>query len=179
MSQGLNGETVLEIKDLYVGMVPGAEYGYKRNLRVTVDICMERLNRRESYETTEHKTVTSPLDFALTTAVWNLSRSNPDIVSGGATTEPLREMVAFAPGFDADKARELADLGDRWHLNGMRAGCAHQTPVIAPDNYGREVPSLDLTPACPETGYKYGHAWLLETLPDDFMETLKRLIPTE
>jgi hypothetical protein len=174
---GLNGESVLTIKDLFVGTVPGEEYGYKRNLRVTVDIRMERLTRQDEYETTEHKTVTGHLDFALTTGVWNLSRSNPDIVAGGATTEPLRHLVTFANGFDADKARELADLADRWHLNGMSAGCAHQTVVYAKDQYGRSVPSLDLTPPCPVTGYKYGHAWLLESLPDGFMDTLKDLLP--
>jgi hypothetical protein len=41
---------------------------------------------------------------------------------------------------------------DRWHLNGMRAGCAH---------LGKGSTIGDV---CEVSGYKYGHAWLVEPL---------------
>jgi hypothetical protein len=54
---------------------------------------------------------------------------------------------------------------DRWHLNTMRAGCAHQTVVWEDSRYGVR-PSLERTPVCPVSGYRYGSAWLVEVLPD-------------
>lgn len=41
----------------------------------------------------------------------------------------------------------------RWHLNDLRPGCTHQGGT------GREIGE-----ACPFTGYRYGHAWLVEPL---------------
>jgi hypothetical protein len=195
MAEGLNGDPVFTVERRFVGTVPGGPYGYKRNLRVTVDIRMEALTRQHGYETTEHALTSRPLDFALTTAVWR--PDGKDITAGGATVEPLRELVTFAPGFDAGKARALAGLGERWHLNGMRARCAHQVVAYEEDRYGRRVPSLDKTPVCrvdaamelhparaeadgkPATlgGYRYGSAWLVEPLPPGFLDTLKGLLP--
>jgi hypothetical protein len=174
VSEGLNGVKVLDRSKVFVGTVPGAEYGYKRPLRVTVDIRMEKLTRRGEYETIEHAKVSEPLDFAITLDVWR--PDGRDITSGGCDLSPLCELATFAPGFDQAKAQALFELGTRWHLNGMRAGCAHQQVVTEKDRYGRETPSLDKTPACPETGYRYGHAWLVEELPADFREQLAALI---
>lgn len=171
MSRGLNGETVFTANDVLVGYAPGEPYGYKNNLRVTVDVRMEALDRQDSYETTEHEQVSKPLDFAITTSVWR-----PDLrdsVAGGATVEPLREVLQsgrYADGWNAEKVSALLDLAP-WHLNGMTAGCAHQTPVR--DSNGR--PDLDATEPCPVTGYKYGHAWLVRILPDGFLQNVRRL----
>lgn len=172
MTRGLNGEEVFRREDVFVGRVPGESYGYKRPLRVTVSVRLEREDRREEYETVTHEKVTKPLTFAITTAVWQ--PSGRDWVSGGATVEPLRELTEFAAGFNAEKAQALADL-DRYHLNGLRAGCVHQTAVYEDKPYRRV--DLKATLDCPETGYRYGHAWLVEVLPDDFQETLTALLP--
>ena len=174
---GLNGDPVFTARDVPVGKVSGEPYGHKgRTLTVTVDVRMERLTRRDTYETVDHDTVIAPLDFALTTAVWHPRKH--DWVSGGATIEPLRKLISYTNGFDAHSVRELRRLAE-WHLNAMQAGCAHQTVVYEDSDYGRR-PSLDLTPACPDirsyhvvggrvTGYRYGHAWLVRVLPDDFL----------
>jgi hypothetical protein len=138
---------------------------------VTVDVRVEQLDRADSYETVNHETVSKPLGFSITTGVWR--PDGRDIVSGGATVEPLRDLVTFVNGFDSGKANALADL-ETWHLNAMRAGCAHQTPVCTD---GR--PDLDLTEACPQTGYRYGQAWLVEELPRGFVEHVQRLMPPE
>jgi len=174
MTRGLNGEIALSREDVYVGTVPGTGYGYKRNLRVTVTVTMERLDRRDEYETTDHRKVRRPLDFSITTAVWHPDWR--DIVSGGATVEPLAELTGYAPGFDAGKATALVKLAG-WHLNGMTAGCDHVAPVMETDGYGRTVPSLDLTPPCPVTGYRYGSAWLVRELPAGFLDMVRRYLP--
>ena len=171
--QGLNGEVAFKAENVRVGMVDGESYGYPgRRLRVTVDVHMEWLTRQDVYETTGHEQVTRPLDFAVTTAVWR--PDGRDMTAGGATVEPLTELVAYEPGWDAAKVARLVELA-AWHLNGMTAGCDHQTPVMETDRWGREVPSLDLTPACPVTGYRYGSAWLVRVLPDGFLDEIRGL----
>ena len=147
----------------------GDSYGYAgRNIDVTVSIRMEWLTRQDTYETVTHEHVSRPLDFAITTAVWQ--PSHRDIVSGGATVEPLTQLISYAPGWDEEKVSALLSLAP-YHLSAMQAGCAHQEVVYERD--GR--PSLDETEPCPLTGYKYGHAWLVEELPDGFLETVEEL----
>lgn len=168
MARGLNGETVLDREDVLVGTVSGEEYGYKRNLRVTVSVRMEELGRQEEYETTDHRKVSRPLDFSITAAVWRPDR---------------RDIVMSTPG---DGIKQLLDATNpqhaelialsKYHLNGMRAGCIHQTAVYRDGRYGREV-DLDATPPCPITGYKYGSAWLLEELPEGFRQRVEAALP--
>jgi hypothetical protein len=159
MRRGLNGETVFAAKDVTVG--------YKGRNPVTVSVRMERLDRRDAYETVDHQQVARPLDFSLTSDVWKVNRS--DIIEGGATVEPLRQITRYADGWDAAKVRELIALAP-WHLNAMTAGCAHQEPVMTG---GR--PDLDRTSPCPVTGYKYGSAWLVRPLPDGLAEKVRAL----
>jgi hypothetical protein len=170
---GLNGETAFSAEDVTVGYVAGGPYGYKkRNLRVTVSVRMEWLTRQDVYETTGHEEVSRPLDFAITTAVWR--PDGRDMVSGGATVEPLTELRGYADGWTPEAVAALVELS-AWHLNGMTAGCDHVEPVIETDKYGRETASLDLTPACPYTGYRYGHAWLVRVLPDGFLNDVQAI----
>ena len=176
---GLNGTIVLNAPSdpgVTVGYVPGESYGYKRKLRVTVEIRIERLERSDEYETVSHEHVSQPLDFALTTSVWQ--PSGKDIVSGGATVEPLREVLAsgdYGAGMDAEKVSRLIELHEAYHLNSMQAGCEHQTVQWEDGPYGRR-PSLELTEPCPITGYRYGHKWLVKVLPEDFASDLLAIL---
>ena len=54
--------------------------------------------------------------------------------------------------------------GERWHLNGMRANCAH----FADQTYHPGE-------ACAETGYQSGSAWLFEPVPPEVLAELRRL----
>lgn len=81
----------------------------------------------------------------------------------------------FATTMTEATARRLVELADRWHLNTLRAGCAHQAPTVkrllASGTPHRDL--LDEVPPCPETGYRYGHAWLVEPLPDEILVELE------
>ena len=59
----------------------------------------------------------------------------------------------------------LRQLWDRWHLNDMRALCAHQSGSAA---------DWQTIPPCTETGYQAGHAWLVELLPGDVLAEILR-----
>lgn len=83
--------------------------------------------------------------------------------AGGVRTEHAHET----------RGQAIATLGERWHLNTMRAGCAHQTVVWEDTPYHR--PSLERTKPCPETGYRYGSSWLVELVPAEVVTRLREL----
>lgn len=69
----------------------------------------------------------------------------------------------------------ILHIWDRWHLNGMHAGCKHQN-IVLQDNYNyveeyKELAAKE-TAKCPN-GYEYGSKWLVEPLP---RETMDRII---
>lgn len=59
----------------------------------------------------------------------------------------------------------LYSLAERWHLNTMHAECIHQEKGAGLDS-----------PDCPETGYRYGHKWLAERIPEDILARAIALI---
>lgn len=104
----------------------------------------------------------------------------------------------------ASWAARLCEIWRRWHLNDMRAGCAHQRaagwdkrpidPAKPLDSYGKhfegqqtaswnmlvwifrsEHPEGLLNEPCPECGHKYGSAWLFEPVPPDVVCFLRDL----
>jgi hypothetical protein len=95
-----------------------------------------------------------------------------DISGGGQCVDMVAAVTKPAMGITGEDIARLVEIWKGWHLNDMRAGCAHQTVVYEEDKYGRNAPSLDKTPRCPETGYRYGHAWLYEEPPADVLADL-------
>lgn len=176
---GLNGYTVAKAKDIPVGRIPGEDYGYKRDLVVTVSIRMERNPRFAT--TVDHAPIVDHLDFSITTSVWRPDRT--DIVSGGATIDPLLQVIAhgrYEDGWDAESVAELVALAP-WHLNALTAACSHMdadTLVREPDGFGRTRIACGKANTCPESGYTYGAAWLVRPLPSTVLDTVRRLIPS-
>lgn len=127
----------------------------------------------DEWQTVDHETVTRPLGVAFQGTVvrkgGSYTRDGDWVTSGQIDRSYLRSIVAAESGWSLADVRKLADLWDEWHLNTMQAGCAHQPEesiVYRQGRYGREI-DLTNTPACPETGYRYGHAWLTRLLPDE------------
>lgn len=85
--------------------------------------------------------------------------------SGGQIAVDLADVVATAPFTAADVAR-LAEVWKLWHLNDMRAGCAHQR---------RSGRRYEIGEACPVCDYRYGSAWLHEDVPADVIDWLAAL----
>lgn len=130
----------------------------------------------EGFNTVEHQPAGRHLRLSITGDVIDPKRrGEARYISGGQIVDSLAEVVKFAQGWDRRSVDELAALWRRWHLNDMRAGCAHVEPVYEIDRYGQRVPSLDHTPACALTGYRYGHAWLVEELPEEVVAYVKSL----
>lgn len=97
-----------------------------------------------------------------------------DAATAGQCSEYLLEVVD-PEARTLDQIRDMHDTWERWHLNDLQAGCAHQRVVWEDSEYGRR-PSLSDTLPCPESGYRYGSAWLTEPLPQDVLDKVSRFI---
>ena len=125
--------------------------------------------------------------------------------TGGQNREDLLKVTDFAPGFTSELRDQLSQIWERWHLNGMRAGCEHQRaekwnerpidPEKPTNAYGNfypgqrhnswnmlvwisptEYPAGLMTVPCETCGYRYGTAWLHEELPADVIKFVTNLI---
>lgn len=167
----------------HIGIANWTENGDALRLVVALELRVGELAgdvAARGFQTVEHEPCPAGvLTLSATHVLIDRAKRRRDaMISCGAGIPeiPRVEGIAWDEGWNRDLFEDLRDLAEHWHLNTMRAACAHQAPVYAPDRYGREVPSLDLTPACPETGYKYGHAWLVEPMPAEVLAYFRRLI---
>jgi class 3 adenylate cyclase len=123
---------------------------------------------------------------------WQLDGwGRPDTVA-----ELLADGLGLVNGWTEAEVARLLEIGHRYHLNGLNAGCEHQRaegwdkrpidPSKPTNAYGRhfegqqgdswnmlgwvrpdEHPDGLLTKPCPVCGYGYGTAWKHEQLPAD------------
>lgn len=94
-----------------------------------------------------------------------------DFIGGQLRRGILKYLDIYEPGVTPGALDRLFEIWDRWHLNGMRAECAHQRSR-------GETWRTHLNAECPDCGYKLGHAWLFEPLPNDVLATVRRWIDT-
>lgn len=129
---------------------------------------------------THEPTPPDALEVAITGSIYYANRDGSrdrryhDIAGGGQNVADIRAVGTAA-------AVRIADLWDRWHLNGMRAACVHQADAAREINarlpdYAQDRERWALLSAlpCPE-GYRYGSAWLYEPVPDDVLAELRTL----
>jgi hypothetical protein len=92
-----------------------------------------------------------------------------DIEMGGQCLDHLAaEIRTYSNGWNLEKLAKLVDIWRRWHLNGMRTECEHQR---ARGETWETHPSEE----CPDCGYKLGHAWLFEPLPQEVIEYVQSI----
>lgn len=162
---------------ILLGTGDGAAYGYSRPVSVYAVVELRRQSTfgrpPRDQQTTDHRTVVDPLELSLTFEI--LSPTGVDIGGGAKGADGLAAVT------DRSVDPETWERVERclpWHLNGMSAACDHQAVEYETDPYGRRRPSLTLTEPCPDTGYRYGSAWLVRELPVSIVrdvETLARV----
>ncbi len=154
-----------------LGSVTGVDVGRTPdNEKLTLDIRVRRRKNVAPYQTVFH---TPCRHYVELTIVGNVSQYGRD-VGGGQCIDTLR-AVASAEGSTRDPFKpvellEVANLWERWHLNGMRPWCVHLQDRKV--NTGTDVKTW---PQCSETGYKWGSAWLVEPIPPDVLTSLEAL----
>jgi hypothetical protein len=146
----------MNVSDRVIGRVSGDYVGYRHSAELVISVRLDSEDRVR--ETTDHRYVATYKRLGISAGVWNRQRT--DFVCCGQIRDALDNMVLYAPGWDAQKVQRLGEIWDAWHLNELNAGCVHQV-----DN--RDV--------CPETGYMYGHAWLLRELPADIEDEVEAM----
>lgn len=139
-----------------------------------------RLTERIGGHTVEHEEAGEYLEFAMTGLVVGKGRRIENAYSAGQCLDVLLELTQLEPGFTVGSVADMHTTWRRWHLNGMKAGCAHQGKPVMRKNprYGYREVDLDATPSCPVTGYRYGSAWLSEQLPPEIFLTVEEFIAT-
>jgi hypothetical protein len=83
-----------------------------------------------------------------------------DIDAGGQILDVLRMCEPYGT-WTREAIDRLVFVWDLWHLNDMRAGCAHQLRA------GWTYADHEDIPECPFCGYRIGSRWLHEPLPLD------------
>lgn len=94
-------------------------------------------------------------------------------MSGGQTPADSRKVSSRGELYAAGRSPmpradrdALASAWELWHLNRMHAGCVHM---------GADA---GIGTVCKETGYRWGSAWLSESVPVDVLEAMVRIAAT-
>lgn len=144
--------------------------------RVWVTLELRTLEPSESRMSTEHAPIVGAFtELSVQGSAVGYGRREVD-EGGQMTIDP--DDIEPAEGWTRKDVHNLVDIWARWHLNGMRAGCAHVPEPLWETNerYGYRQPDLKNTPACRVSGYRYGHAWLAEELPAEIVTEVRRLM---
>lgn len=127
-----------------------------------------RLEDTKGGTTIEHEEISSTLRYSFTFD--KIEAGCRTVSSCGAGTEwSIRSVVHPAKGFTIVTLREIATFAERWHLNDMRAGCAHMSVRSGLyDDHKHET--------CSETGYRFGSAWLIEEVPTEDVLRIEQIV---
>lgn len=172
MSENLAGVAGTERFVSRVGTLPGHSRHAGRPGTGYVVVTLELRTREGEHTTVTHDTVTDPVEVSLTGEHYEPWDHRGEPSSGGQIVDTLGDIVTPAPGWDMGEVRELRTLWERWHLNTMRAACAHMSDLVREDN-GYGGTRITCTAG---SGYTYGAAWLTEPVPDDVVARLRYLM---
>jgi len=127
-------------------------------------------------QTVRHETVTEVTRVSITGHYFHMGSSRRDWTGGGQCVDMVKSIVSVAHGLTVMDVARLVEIWESQHLNDLHAACAHQT-VAQPSGGDRFDTNyaLDNTPPCPETGYRYGSAWLYEVPSPEALADLERI----
>lgn len=102
-----------------------------------------------------------------------------------------QDIFMFFSSHPQEMTKENAELLDllklwrRWHLNDLRAGTKVQTDALSawegyPEaDYKASCDYLESIGLLEERGYRYGHAWLFERVPNEVLNQLTDIFKEE
>ncbi len=169
------------MESLSRGAVPfGIVRTHGERLAVYLTLEIRSAQRVAPYRTVDHgPTPVDALEVSISGEVWHARRD-------GGRDRRYTEGIAYGQVQDyvaaigTARAQRVAELWDRWHLNGMRANCAHMPegmgyvagfpcpaglPLDPPEDSVSRIPVV----------YASGSAWLFEPVPADILAELRRL----
>lgn len=151
--------------------------------RITAVVRLEPAKPDVTTTFTDHATGPRPAELGIMFAVEDRRRANGYYQGGQVDAE--HRIIARRDPF-GDASREVAAfINETWsahHLNTMHAACDHMTPEMLARRDGESTPDWQTRMlaevVCPETGYRWGRAWLARPIPADVLDKLERLIAT-
>lgn len=134
----------------------------RKNNEAVVEIRLEKKSVWSPYQSISHEQKpegyeTIKLTFSLT--IWQPRKKD---ITAWYSGNGFSESGLFKHN---KKFQRLCELAARWHLNAMKPGCEHQ--ITGPCNN----PTI-MSQVCPESGYKYGSAWLFEEVPQEIVNEI-------
>lgn len=141
-------------KDVFVGRTTDGT-------RVYVNMSVRERSHLDG-QTVTHEGITDYIEFAMSGL--GVAKYCRNATSAGQMLEDLMSVKSPAQGLTRAEIREMHALWSRWHLNGMTAGCVHMEA------------DAEIGTVCPETGYRKGYAWLIETIPTDTLTRMNEII---
>lgn len=118
-------------------------------------------------QTVTHGTASRVIRVSFMGHFYDKGSRRKDWSGGGQCVDMVEAVTRPAPELAPHQVKRLAEIWRRWHLNDMHAGCVHQEVVLGENGQPTAA-------RCPETGYRYGHAWLYEAPPADVLDDLGR-----
>lgn len=140
---------------------------------VYVEIEIDTTTVDRPVQTIHHDTVTEVARVSICGHYFHKGSRRKDWTGGGQCVNMVAAVTRPAVGLTAKDISRLVEIWNSQHLNDMRAGCAHQTPVFRKDMPNQY--DLDAVPPCPETGYRFGSAWLYEVPSPEALADLERI----
>lgn len=165
---------ILHKTTIKLGKVDYLDIG-RRDCPVDVEVEVRSVKTDNERLTIDLEPTRSYCELSMCGNIWQANER--DIYSGGQIYDTLLELYPDNP-----LVVEMVKVWKQWHLNNLKAGSRRQAEVI--DAYKRDNPlwQYDYSEACEilkakglyeDNGYKYGHDWLIEPLPDDIIEQVK------
>jgi len=150
-----------------------AYYGNRKINEITVEIELRAGSTALHWETLEP--IENIFELSICGNVWN--GSHTDIVSGGQNIDELVKLIR------TPKMRRIHAIWQAYHLNDTRAGTKTQTAYL--DGLKAAGWKYDYSAACEQLksiglyedkGYKYGHGWLYQPIPQDVIDEINELL---
>lgn len=132
-----------------------------RGDRLWLEIELRQQQNVASRQTVEHEPASESLELSISGLL--VPYRARTVHGAGQVTDDLKHVTEPAEGWTVSELRKLLAVWERWHLNGLKAGCVHMPEGTA---LGTECPVQAADPKI-EKPYRYGHAWLVEVLPDE------------
>lgn len=142
--------------------------------RVSVEISLTTHSGR-TFETVNHDSVTSVTRLSIVGNLYGPHCRNP--WACGQIRNDVRRVTRPSKGWTLEDIARLADIWEHWHLNDMRAACAHMSlPTDTSYDARQHITCPRVRLVKNQKHYRYGHAWLVESLPIDVLADVQRFI---
>lgn len=159
-------------------------------VKIELDVRIQLKDAVSPYRTIDWESIKRYQELSICATIWR--RSSPKSIwresMFGQCLNPVREHAGQLPEGERVALEELVSIWERWHLNGLNAGLRPQRDALR--SKARTDPGVfEYSAACKYletlgllttvfTQYTYGDAWLVELLPDDVEQSVRRICRT-